>query len=274
MTFLLVPNESSVLMEFINGQVNIASTRNYEELMQLENDLGLEFFRAETQDTLSLTFNTCSANLAIHQKKVRQAISCALDKQAIFDYAYNGMGRLNPDNNNQDVERAMALLAETEYANGFDIRIATNLSQATIAAAQGVQAALQLININAEIQTFDSVSFDQVIEVGDFDLLISEQDMSKRDSFSDMLYSNGSKNIAGYTNDRVDELLNLERTTQDSMVRIEARQEINDILSQDVPYIQFGSRDDIICVAEPVTGNSTCGLIVIIIWKLKIIIAW
>jgi peptide/nickel transport system substrate-binding protein len=91
--FAVVPDAVTVALELEKGSVDVASNELTLDMVHaLENRPGLKVETGEGSPVMYLNFNVTNGPLANEQ--VRQAIACAIDRQAIVDAIWRGKARL------------------------------------------------------------------------------------------------------------------------------------------------------------------------------------
>ncbi len=187
--------------------------------------------------------------------RVREAFNYALDREQILTVGLGGAGglaeyyvspmfdwALNEDARipERDVERARELLEEAGYTadeNGVYLTVEVShfmfdellvVAQANLLEA-GIDIQLDKQEINAWMTNVFS---------GDYEVSFLGGDQGPDiNSISQRILTGGGLNIAGYSNERVDELLAMGITTDDTAVRAEYYQEIQAILAEELPMV-------------------------------------
>jgi peptide/nickel transport system substrate-binding protein len=204
-----------------------------------------------------------------NDKRVRQAINYAIDKQEIIDGVLLGLGEpvaapykpgtrwVNPELKpySYDPERAKALLKEAGFADhdgdgildrdgkplAFEILLNQNKSRSTTAVL--IQRRLQEIGIKASIRVLEWASFlGNHIKTGDFDVVVLGWSLSlDPDQFSIWHSSqNGPNqfNFINYNNPQVDKLLEQGRLELNPEKRMKIYHEFSKILlPEDSPIV-------------------------------------
>ena len=163
--FTFIPDPSAAFAALQAGDVDVLERSNVENAPIAEGDPNLTVFNGITTGETVLSMN--NQREPFNDKRVRQAVAYALDRQEIIDVAQFGFGNpvgshMSPLNENyidmtwrysQDLEKARALLAEAGHADGLDVvmKIPSNLTYA-VNSAQVIQQMLAEVNIRAEIQ--------------------------------------------------------------------------------------------------------------------------
>lgn len=208
----------------------------------------------------SYLMNNCNY-LALNCKKgvtadvnFRKACAYALDKQAIVDIAINGYGKVHDTGVmwgntsayknegipmiEQDLEKAKEYLAASSY-NGEKVEIAAGMQQ-TIKAAQVIQQALTAIGINCEVLELDgpTLTSRSIYGSNDLDMIVNSAPWTPlANSINVMLLPGSNSNKANYENEEVTELINKASATPDGEERQEMYYRIQEIMSEDMPYV-------------------------------------
>lgn len=185
--------------------------------------------------------------------RVRQAIAFAINRDNIVQAAEFGNAAVTQDpipaNSawafgyapyEQDLERARALLAEAGYPDGFELDIMpTTEIQATIRAAQVVQADLATVGIRGNITTLEWAEWLQEQGEGNYQTYIcSWNGLVDPDDFYYAQHHTGEVfNFTGYSNPTVDQLLDDARVLPDFEARKELYEQVNQLIVDEAPYI-------------------------------------
>ncbi|MEE2034858.1 ABC transporter substrate-binding protein [Rhodococcus chondri] len=102
--------------------------------------------------------------------------------------------------------------------------------------AQILQSQAQQIHgLTIEIEAMDYATLQGVLRSGNYQLGIAATLSQHMDAIYDTFHSDGTNNITGYTNPKVDEALEASRASKDSMVVADAYKVINGEISKDAP---------------------------------------
>lgn len=245
-----IDDPNTQLLEYEKGNIDVVALdatlyKNYSEN---------EEFKDEIRDykPLSITFlNTNNADKILGNKKVREALSYAINRDEIANYLLNGTvtpakAFLNPavPGFNEDakdyeysVEKAKALLAEAGYANGVQIK-------ATVSSADGnasrvltaIQAQAKDAGFDIQIESMDAATFNQKKKDGELQLYMTGWAGLYADGDHHMysyLYSESSKTKSlNYNNPEFDELMLKARVSTDEAERAELYKKADEIATR------------------------------------------
>ena len=225
---------------------------------QVKELAGLNIYEGASNAVQGLYLN--NAVKPLDDPKVRQALSYAIDKQAILDLAFDGHGALVGSSMfpalkkyfmdelttyyTPDPAKAKELLTEAGYENGFDLEITvpSNMQQ-HVDTAQVIVEQLQTVGINA---TINQVEWNTWLE----DVYRGRKYQSTIVSFdahgvaaSDMLarfQSDNGKNISNFASEAYDAAYKKAVSTTDDAAQTESFKECEKILTEEAAnvYIQ------------------------------------
>jgi peptide/nickel transport system substrate-binding protein len=202
--------------------------------------------------------------------RVRQAIACAIDVQPIIHYllrdearpaysilppqhwAYDGDVARYP----HDPERARQLLDAAGYPakNGvrFHITMKTSTEESTRLLAAVLQQQLREVGIALDIRSFESATFLADVTKGAYQIhslrwIGGNQDPDMFENvFATSSFAPKRANRTFYSNPRVDALIREGRSTLDQEKRKAIYAEIQQILAEDLPYINLWYLDNVL----------------------------
>jgi ABC-type transport system substrate-binding protein len=211
-------------------------------------------------------------------KRVRQAVNIAVDKDAIIKSVMGGFARplLTPDCPGlwgafefdplpYDPDKAKQLLADAGYANGFDVTISYTSGRwpGDDQVVQAVQGYWSQVGIKATIKKGDQATFiaDLTKDPAENPLLVV---MPQRTSYySDYqlyrLYQSEAANAnaaqrSGYNNPEVDKLLAAERNEFDPEKRLPIFKEVQQLIWDDTPFLYLFNSVNLYGQATNVSG--------------------
>ena len=253
--------QRSIMLE--TGEIDVAYDIAPNDVARLEETEGLSVLIGDSMKISNLHFN-CSSDGPIGDKRVRQAIAYAIDRQGIVDGVLSGIGQAGilPVSKSAvgfddtiepipyDPEQAKALLAEAGYPDGFECTLWVDDDQVYTEVATVIQSMLQEVGITMNIETMkQATKQDRLVNHQDFDLNMSFQNNIVGDA-DYSLYSNltadSASNFSYYVNPEVEELILKERSTFDEEDRQAIFHDIYTIIMDELPI--YNLYDEQICV--------------------------
>ena len=184
--FKIIPDPAAAVAAMLAGDVDaFANFPAPESLLQFQTDPRLRVVIGNTEGETILSIN--NAVVPFDNRKVRQAIAYALDRQAIIDGAMFGYGipigsHFAPHHPAyidltgrypHDLETARQLMKEAGYANGFEATIKLPPPSYARRGGEIIAAQLKKIGIELEIIPVEWAQWlDQVFKKTDYDLTI------------------------------------------------------------------------------------------------------
>jgi len=250
----VLPDETAILASLRTGQADFALMTDPLVATLVTGTPGLELLTAPTLSYHVLQLNASRAPM--DQLAVRQAMSCAIDRQDILDGALLGEGEVtgpltSPAYRNdpaslfcyeQDQDRARELLAEAGFADGFEAKIlaANGEPPTAVAEAQLIQSQLAEVGINLEIETQEmNVYIDRWL-AGDFDMAVALNG-GRVDPYT--MYNRywteagNLQDVANYIDDTLDTLMEQGRIETDEEARKEVFAEFERHISEMSPWV-------------------------------------
>lgn len=242
-------------------EIDWAHTLAYEDVLQYRQNPSDDYFFGIDDKALmevgGITMDVTEP--PFDDLRVRQAVAYALDKSAIREGVYKGLGyptksyyrsgfwsSPNAYEYPYDSEKAKKLLVEAGYPDGFDTTIHTlSTMEATNDMAVMMQGYLKEVGINATIFAEEEAMWADTEARGDFDMHIAftivlpdPDTMYTILAISDAVYPGWHGH---YTNPRIDELCIEGRKEQNMDKRKEYYDEVADIMNREVAVIWIGA---------------------------------
>ena len=209
--FRVIPDAAAAIPALLSGDVQaFANAPVGDALGQIESDPRFKVVIGATEGETILSMNNAKAPL--NDKKVRQAVSYALNRDEIIAGASNGLGvpigsHFSPANAAyvdltktypHDVEKAKALLAEAGHPNGFNATIKLPPPPYARQGGEIIAAQLRAVGINLEIIPVEWADWlKQVFTDKDFDFtIISHVEPNDIEIYSRPTYYFGYQNPA------------------------------------------------------------------------------
>ncbi|KAF0820491.1 MULTISPECIES: ABC transporter substrate-binding protein [unclassified Cytobacillus] len=274
--FRVIPENSARLNALATGEVDLIDGVNFSDVGQIEGNPDLQTFERPSLNVAYLGLTSTRGPLK--DKKVRQALNYAVDKQALIDAFYAGAAEpaKNPMPSvvagyNDDVkdyeydpEKAKELLKEAGYEDGFEMELwAMPVPRPYMPDGQKVAEALQAnfdaIGVKAKIVTYEWGTYLDKAKNGEADtfLLGWTGDNGDADNFLYVLLdqdSIGSNNYSYYQNPEVHELLVKAQASPDQEERDKLYKEAQLLIKEDAPWIPLVHSRPILAGKADITG--------------------
>ncbi|MBY7144872.1 glutathione ABC transporter substrate-binding protein [Virgibacillus sp. NKC19-3] len=271
-TFKVVDEDLTRVAEVTTGDSHIGDPLSPSDVEQIETTDGVH-----VHDQASVSLSYIGFNMQkepFDDERVRQAISMAIDKDQIIDGIYDGVGipAIGPippdvfgyDENvsglDYDVEQAKELLAEAGYEDGFSTTIWTNDNRERIDAATNVQAQLEEIGIDAEVEVMEFGAYLEQTANGEQDMFVLGWSVATGDAdyalhplfHSDNLGEPGNRTFT--ENDELDALLEEGRQEGDPEAREEIYSEAQELLVDIAPMSYIHHQEYLYSIRDEVKG--------------------
>jgi peptide/nickel transport system substrate-binding protein len=260
----LVPDESERVLELKRGSIDIIQNDFAPDLLPfLQEDTGLAVSQTPGSSFTYVALNLHNPYLS--DIRVRQALNLAIDREKLAKSLYKGMvvpsDSVLPNGHWArhpkigvppfDAKKAKALIKEAQEAfpkkgGTIPIKLALKVSsnQAAFRLAEALRSSFFDVGVNVEIQARERGKFFEEVRSGLFDMYVLtwagvvEPDVYRTLFFSSSVPPVGD-NRGFYANPLLDGLLLKARSSYDREVRRELYWRVQEILSQDLPYLHL-----------------------------------
>lgn len=270
--FQVIPDNSSRLNALKNGEIDLMDGTNPSDVASIEENEELEIGNRPPLNLGYLGFNV--EEEPFDDPEVREALSHAVDKEALVEafYAGNGEGAKNPmpptidgyndeiEDYEYDIDKAKEKLADAGYPDGFEMELWTMDNPRPYLPqpekiAEAVQSSFGEAGVDVEIQTYEWSTYIEKVTDGESPAFFMgwTGDNGDADNFLYSLLDEdaiGSNNMARYANDDVHELLKDAQTETDDDKRMDYYMEAQEIIHEDAPWIPL------VYAEEPLAGNA------------------
>lgn len=261
--FTVVPDAITSALELRKGSADLASNvLTFDMLHTLEKAPNLKIESGQSSVVIYTNFNVTDP--VLRDRRVRQAIACAMDRQAIVDAIWRGKAQLTdtllpaehwaaaketelaqyPHN----VARAERLLDEAGYHRGpggirLQITLKTSTDETTRLMAAVLQQQLRAAGIRLELRAAEFGTFYSDVTRGAFQMYALRWIGSNEDpdifryTYGSSAFPPKGANRGRYSNPRVDSLLKSAATEADQARRRADYVEVQQILAEDLPGI-------------------------------------
>jgi peptide/nickel transport system substrate-binding protein len=261
--FEVVPDAITSALELKKGSADLASNVVTLDMVHtLESAPNLKVESGPSSAAVYVTFNVTDPLLK--DKRVRQAVACAIDRQPIVDAIWRGQARLANTllpvghwaaamdaelaRYPHDVARAQRLLEEAGFPAGKDgvrlrLTMKTSTDETTRLMAAVLQQQLRAAGIALEIRSAEFGTFYSDVTKGAFQVYALRWIGSNEDpdifryAYASSSFPPKGGNRGRYSNARVDALLAEAAASSDRVVRKKDYVEVQQILAEDLPGI-------------------------------------
>ena len=259
-----------------NGEIDVCIDPPTTELQFLEGDDNIVVHTQAGTRLFYFGFNCEDKDLS--NKTLRQAISCAIDKETIVQVVLSGMGKTQNTVVNRgvptfydeadlgaytyDVERAKQLLADAGYSEGeltLDLYAATDDPYKTIAPL--IQANLLAIGINVNIVSLDQATLKTACQNGEQQLFLWRWNVIDRLSeiYSELFGTGYASNYHHFYDEAVDQMAEEVLTIKDQDERAAKSVELQKYLAEECPQVPLYVADLVIAYRSGLNGTYLFG---------------
>lgn len=238
------------------GDIDITESILVDQLPQLEKNPDVDVMRYAGQYTEYVYINNTKPILA--DKRVRQALSYAIDYQGIIDFVLQGDGEQlrgpipagmwghNPNAfmYNRDLDKARALLKEAGYEKGLTLTLIYSERRAVWEQiATILQSNFAEIGLNLKLELMANPTLRDRVANKDYELCLGawSPDFADPYMFANFWYDSNNHGMAGnrsfYTNEKVNEMLRKAASSNNSDERLKLYTEVQDIVIDDAAYL-------------------------------------
>jgi len=247
-----IPDETARTTALRNEEVDMILQVSPKEKMKLENQDGINVVSKPGTYWEYLGLNTTKGPLS--NKKVRRAIAYTVDRDQLNKMVKFGEatpltgGPIPPGHwaypdlemyTEPNLDKAKQLLSEAGYEDGFEAELIALPNKSQLDAAQIIKQQLAEIGISIEVRSLESGVYFDKLGSKDFDMtVIGWVGFVDPDEFLFNIFHTGEKwNQQGYSNEKVDELLEEGRRTIEREERKEIYEEAVRLIAEDAPMV-------------------------------------
>lgn len=272
-TFLPIPDSTVRLANLQSGDLDMLERLAATDAAAVKADPKLTYADAIGVGYLAMIANVGNGPRADNpfgkDKRLRQAFSLAIDREAVNQVVYEGTSVAGnqpfPPNSPwydkdipvpaRDVEKAKSLMKEAGFAT-LDIEFSTPNNPVTMQRMQVIQSMVAEAGFNVKLKTTEFATLQSELPAGKFQF--GHADWSGRvdpdGNLREFVTCKGAINDAKYCNPQVDTLLNEARSSTDNAVRKQKYDAAAQILNDDMPIIYLGHQAWIWALKKNVTG--------------------
>jgi len=263
-TYLIIPDEASRIAALRTGEIHMTSLSDAASAGLAARSEGVKVVSQPTTDYYLLGINT--AREPFTDIRVRQALSLAIDRQAVVNSVFFGEGMVTgpivptlgdwavpPEKlpyYQPNIEKAKELLAEAGYPDGFETTItASPRFPEFTSIALVLQSQLKKVGIKASLDQVEWGTFIKKWKERDFDTFVSYNGSGNDPdrALYPMLHTGGSVNAFQFSDPDIDAKLEAARTTVDREKRLQLYHELAYDIAEKVPLIFISTRTALAC---------------------------
>ena len=276
--FAVVPDATTRALELRKGSADIElNAVSADTVLTLQREPKLQVEREPGTVLQYLAFNL--RDPILRDVRVRRAIAYAIDRQPMIEYLWHGLVRPaasvlppeswaydpNVETYPHDLEKARQILDAAGYRIGADgvrfrLTMKTSTEEAPRLLAAVLQQQLRDIGIQLDIRTSEFATFFADVTSGAFQIYSlrwvganEDPDIFEYAFHRDKFAPHGA-NRGYYSNPRIDTLIDQARQEIDQDVRKKLYAQIQEILAEDLPYINLWYFDNVLVHSRRVHG--------------------
>lgn len=267
--FTVVPDTTTRALELRKGSADLAiNALPADMVLTLEREPSLQVLRAPGTVLAYLAFNM--RDPILKDARVRQALAYAIDRQPLIHYLWRDFARpadsiLPPESwaydggarrYVHDPEHARQLLNAAGYppVNGvrFHLTMKTSTEESSRLLAAVLQQQLRDVGVALDIRTFEFATFFSDVTRGAFEMYSLRWIGGNEDPdifeyvFHSSKFTPHGANRSFYANPRVDVLIDRARSELDQATRKKLYSELQQVLAQELPYINLWYQDNVL----------------------------
>jgi len=254
LTFKYVQDPNTRVAALLSGEAQIADRIPYDLIRVAEADPEIDVQVVPSTEMLYLRLRPTVAPWT--DKRARQALAYAIDRQGIVDTILSGVAKVASAPVSLSVfgyasglpqyeynpEKARALLQEAGVPEGtpFEILVSPAAYAKVKEVAEAIAAQLQEVGLDARVRAMEQGAWIQAFLGGEGQAWIAGWGVVTADSQFGMFlpfHSSATGGTTKYANPEVDALLEAARGTADPAARLEAYQEAQAIIWDELPQI-------------------------------------
>lgn len=268
LNFIIEPSEQNSTAAILNGNIDVLFRVSANDADYLSLNESIKVYQGDSTKTEFLLFNSKQPPLA--DIRVRQAIAYAIDKENIIYNVMNGYGRLQSsiipapligfqdfNGYTYDVEKSLELLKEAGYEDGFDFTVLTfDVQRKKLMEYLKLDLAKVNIRLNYDL-----------LELNDYLKIIEKQEQmasvmnwtsdADPDSMLTQMFSKAGHitvNQSGFTDERVEALLEQGRSEKNEQMRDEIYSEVNQIIAESYSVLPLYQSAVLVAARKEISG--------------------
>ncbi len=277
-TFRVIPDDASRVVALETGEVHVAVRIPPFDIPRLKANPKIGIIHSPSVRTIYLGFNALKEPL--NDKRVRQALNYAVNKQAIVKHVLGGVGRVSDapvspgifgyasiQTYEHNVEKAKALLAEAGFPKGFETTLhpAVGRYYMDASVATAVAADLLKIGVKADIKMMEWGTYlpyilrekevvDHKIYMLGWGCVTGDADYGLYTLFHSGEWPKKGMNASFFKNEKLDQLLEAARSTANPDERKKLYKEAMTLIMDEAPWLFLHSEAQVVGARANVKG--------------------
>ncbi len=269
-TYKIIDNAETLVMSLKSGAVDLVAHLTSAQVKEL----GEGFTVMEGTMNLVQAVYLNNTKEPFNNIKVRQALSYAIDRQAIMDYLADGRGALvgssmypafqkyfKPDlvdYYTYDTEKAKQLLADAGYPDGFEMTITVPSNyQPHVDTAQVIAEQLKAVGVTVNIDLVDwGTWLSKVYQGRDYQSTVIGVDASMMTARAmlERFSSDSGSNFTNFSDPEYDEVFKEAITSTDDQKQVELYGKLQTILTEDAANLYIQDMCDLVAMGNGLQG--------------------
>lgn len=270
--FIKIMPAANIVAQLQSGELDMNAAQGTGNIPAAEWKTVKTFANLKTSEEQTRRYNSIEINTErFPDKKVRQALAYAIDRQMIVNQLMPEAGELqdgpyanshpyhdkNVKSYGYDPEKAKQLLAEAGFDKKKQIELIVPTGDRTREMAGNIiQQNLQAIGLKVKQTNYDFPTTVSYLIKGEFDLTLSSfGSIMDPDGPATVYRSTAALNDMRFKNARVDELFNLGMKETDKDTRFKLYSELQNLIQEEVPLITIYSEFNLMALSKDVQGK-------------------
>lgn len=255
-TFKFITDATTAAIALEKGEIDVLHNPSKSDRTAQMGNKNLKYYETDSAYYYHISMNNKTGPFS--DKRVRQAVSYAIDRKNIILGGLDGIGSpvevpmppsafgypANFKNNPYDPAKAKQLLAEAGYPKGLTVKFKINQAAMYAKPAEVIQDQLRKVGINAEMELMERATYlDEVTKKFNYDIslyvitaLLPDADYVCYTRLHSSMLGNGN-NFTVTNLPKLDAALDKGRTSQSRDERYAAYREVSQIVKDEAPLI-------------------------------------
>jgi ABC-type transport system substrate-binding protein len=277
-TFRVIPDDASRVVALETGEVQVAVRIPPFDIPRLKANPKLMVINSPSVRTIYLGFNALKE--PFQDKRVRQALNYAVNKEAIVKHVLGGVGRVSDaaispgifgytsiKTYEYNVEKAKALLAEAGYPKGFETTLhpAVGRYYMDVSVATAVAADLLKVGVKADIKMMEWGTYlpsilrekdvvEHKIYMLGWGCVTGDADYGLYTLFHSGEWPKKGMNASFFKNEKMDQLLDAARSTANPEERKKLYKDTLTLIADEAPWLFLHSEVQMVGTRSNVKG--------------------